>query len=265
MMSLGARRCVFMRSLFAPLVIQAARMLDADETPESSACKKQKRSSRRETADFTDLQDLLSTPDTTTPPIKSNPGNVAKEAESSFARAEPVDKAPSQGHPLGGHVSKRSPTLGGGGGGADAIPRKGFQVDDERRDSGDTADVPVLLGLFERGTEEDVSSRYNAEGSAVRTEGHVSSPHGGGRGGGGGGGVRNMDRRESVETASAGSVLGLLECTPSPGGGLDQSVADGSALRGKSLARLYDDADATDSDTDSPVQGVSRRQWWFRW
>ena len=69
---------------------------------------------------------------------------------------------------------------------------------------------------------------------------------------------RNCDRRESTETASVVSVLGLLECTPSPAGGVDQSVADGSALRGKSLARFYDDADATDSDT--PAQGVSRPQ-----
>lgn len=229
-------------------------MLDADETPESSARKKLKRSSRRDTADFTDFQDLLNTPESATPPTTATSRDVdIKGAKRGASGVEPAGKGSS-----GPHASEQSPTLGGGGGrrgggGGTAVPREGSHDLDERRDSGETASVPDLLGLFERGSE-DSSARYEADGSALCAEGRASSPRGGGGGGDGG---RNWDGRESVGTASVGSVLGLLDCTPSPGGGLDQSVADGSALRGKSLARLYEDADATDSD--SPAQGVRTR------
>ena len=226
-------------------------MLDADETPESSARKKLKRSSRRETADFTDVQDLLNTPDSTTPPVTSN--SVDVDAKGAVRYPSGVELA---GNGVaGGHASEQSPTLGDGGGEADSLPRKGSYSVDERRDSGETASVPELLGLFDRSTE-DTSARYEVDGSTLDVEGRASTPRDGvaGGSGSGGGGGRNLDRRESVGASSVGSVLGLLECTPSPGGGLDQSVADGSALRGKTLARLYDDADG--NGPDSPAEEV---------
>ena len=127
-------------------------MLDADETPDSSAGKHLKRPSRRETADFMALQDLLSTPDATTRPMASNSGDVdTKGAEPYSSGVEPVGKGSS-----GVHASSRSPALGGGdgksGSGA-ALAREGFHNVDERRDSGETASTPELLGLFKRGTE----------------------------------------------------------------------------------------------------------------
>lgn len=227
-------------------------MLDADETPESSSRKKLKRSSRRETADYTDFQDLLNTPDATTPPVASNSVDVdTRGAERCPSGVELAGKGSA-----GGLASEQSPTLGGGKGGeADALLRESSHRVDERRDSGETASIPELLSLLERSTE-DTSARYEVDGSTLGAEGRASTPRGGAAGGSGsgGGGGRNWDRRESVGTASVGSVLGLLECTPSPGGGMDQSVADGSALRGKTLARLYDDADGT--GPHSPAEGV---------
>lgn len=79
-------------------------------------------------------------------------------------------------------------------------------------DTGESVILPRLLGFLPGVSEDDAR-----------------------RNGGGGGRVG----RESEETAGDAPVQELLECTPSPGGGLDQSVADGSALREKTLARMY--------------------------
>lgn len=61
-------------------------------------------------------------------------------------------------------------------------------------------------------------------------------------------------RRGSGETADIGPMLGLFESTPSPSGGLDQSLADGSALRFKALARMFHGGSSASKAADSSVR-----------
>lgn len=104
--------------------------------------------------------------------------------------------------------------------------------DEWRRGSNETA-VAGSIAMLGLGSTPDVSRRDSSD---------LPSPIGsvGRRSVQGKGGYSGRNPRDSIETAGAASILGLLESTPSPGGGLDQSVADGSALRGKKLAKLYD-------------------------
>ncbi len=206
------------------------------DTPEACV---HRRGKRRETADASELQNFFQSPTGITP--TASPAAVpAAAAETTGAE---VGGSPSNGQqqgaapvePSGLDAATSSSPLGAGAAAA-ATPES------ERS----SATALSMMGVFEpASTPGGPSMATSARARDAVAEGETGgAPYlredGGGAtmtprldGGVGDGG------KDSGRTAGNGSVLGLLDSTPSPGGGLDQSVADGSALRGRSLARFY--------------------------
>lgn len=224
---------------------EAAGLRDAiDTTPEEpAAVVLQKKGSRRETADASELQDLFETAGGASP----SPVHPTSDGQQDRQRQQQQ-----------GAVELESSGPGAGGystvGAAAATPAGSDRSN---------ATALSMHGMFESAsptTGESPAVRAVAEEEAGKVgQGGKGSSTGEAEGGGGGGmttpklgnrfgastkdgaGGSGSGGKDSGRTAGNGSVLGLLDSTPSPGGGLDQSVADGSALRGRTLARLYDD------------------------
>ena len=212
------------------------------DTPEPALYKKDK---RRETADASDLQGLLfgspeggvASPSPAAEGFCSPAAAVAppqQQRQGSADSAGPSERAAEeqqQPSPLG--AAEAAATPGSERSSATAVSMRGV-LELASPPAGAPADVDV------RDAAEEEEYVVGVGGVAVTTPQQHDGRFGGSEGGGGGGGGSGSGGKDSGRTAGNGSVLGLLDSTPSPGGGLDQSVADGSALRGRSLARMYD-------------------------
>ena len=128
---------------------------------------------------------------------------------------------------------------------------------EDRRNSGDTNSIiSAVAGLLES----PILGAFVGDEGTGKDAGTTTTPFGG---------PRNMTiainhgqrGRDSGETARSECVLGLLESTPSPGGSgsvLDQSIADGSALKAqKTLAPVIHKVRETDAtELAKPVSAM---------
>lgn len=222
------------------------------DTPEASVHRREK---RRETADASELQNFFQSPTAITPAsspaaVPAAPGTTGAEAGGSSPRLSPpaaCSPSPSGGQRQGaapaeasGPEAATSPSPHGGSASAAAAATP--------RSERSSATAASMKGVFAvaspPGRASPVAEGEKGGAPQLREDGGgaTMTPRFDGRFGGsstGGGDGDGDGGKDSGKTAGNGSVLGLLDSTPSPGGGLDQSVADGSALRGRTLARFY--------------------------
>lgn len=181
-----------------------------------------KRSSRRDTVDPSDFQDLLQDPDMVTP--TSSPAAITAVAADAVALGD-------------GSSSLAASSPGEQGAAAAATPGSGRSVATAVSMRGVFEPICPSLGGFAEG------ERLPVGGGGVvtpRFDRRVSGSGGGGR-------------KDSGGTAGNGSVCGLLDSTPSPGGGLDQSFGEGEG-RGK-LPPMTGRAGAIAAILDSGTRG----------
>ncbi|CAN0478582.1 unnamed protein product, partial [Ectocarpus sp. 8 AP-2014] len=192
------------------------------EQPDVLLPKAGKRSSRRDTVDPSDFQDLLQDPDMVTP--TSSPAAIAAAAADAVALGD-GSSSPTASSP-GEQGAAAAATPGSGRSGATAVSMRGVfePISPSLGGSADGEGVPVGGGCV-------VTPRFDRR---------VSGSVGGGR-------------KDSGGTAGNGSVCGLLDSTPSPGGGLDQSFGEGAG-RGK-LPPMTGRAGAIAAILDSGTRG----------
>lgn len=195
----------------------------ASEPPAVVLPKAGKRSSRRDTVDPSDFQDLLQDPDMATP--TSSPAATTAGAAAD-AMALGADSSSLAASSPGKHGAAEAATPGSGRSGATAVSMRGVfePISPSVGGSADEEDVPV-------GARGVVTPRFDRRVS--------------GSGGGG--------RKDIGGTAGKGSVCGLLDSTPSPGGGVDQSFGEGEG-RGK-LPAMTGRAGAIAAILDSGTRG----------
>ena len=215
---------------------------------------------RRETADASNLQGLLSdSPEGAVP--SPSPSPVAGTAARAAGAGDPSSSGADPRQQQQGYASTEpEPSPLGAVTASAAAAAVAVATPGSERSS---ATAVSMKGMLELASPPGAPSGVRDAGAA---EGEQQQQHGGGavvvttpRQDGRFGSSQDDGGRDSGRTAGNGSVLGLLDSTPSPGGGLDQSVADGSALRGRTLARMYDSSSAGGSSVSEAKDTVSQR------